>query len=105
MRPSGVLNTDNKVWSSISLTVPLLRADVTPVLAHRQDVLHQETAVVCSIGGAAVGTLQHLRHVFQQLAALQTWPPWTESQTAFEDGLRFSAQLKPTLPTQMAFLW
>lgn len=38
----------------IPLTVPLLRRDVTPVLADREDVLHQEAAVVFSICRAAV---------------------------------------------------
>lgn len=71
---SGFLNTDYcyfcQTWGNVSLTVPLLRGDVTPVLAHSEDVLHQETAVVVAIGGTAVGALQDLRHVFQQLAAL-----------------------------------
>lgn len=69
------------MWSKVSLTVPLLRGHVAPVLAHGEDVLHQEAAVVFSTGCTAVGTLQHLRHVFQQLAALQTWPACTESES------------------------
>lgn len=60
----------------IPLTVPLLRRDVTPVLADREDVFHQEAAVVFSICRAAVRTLQHFHHVFHQLAALQTGPSW-----------------------------
>lgn len=65
--------------SNGSLTVPLLWGDVTPVLAHREDVLHQEAAVVLSVGCTAVGTLQDVGHVFQQLAALQTWPACSKS--------------------------
>lgn len=68
-----------KMWSNGSLTVPLLWGDVTPVLAHREDVLHQEAAVVFSVGCTAVRTLQDLGHVFQQLAALQTWPACSKS--------------------------
>lgn len=36
------------------LTVPLLRKDVTPVLADGEDVLYQEAAIIFSIGGTAV---------------------------------------------------
>lgn len=61
------------------LTVPLLRCDVAPVLAHRQDVLHQQAAVVVPVGRAAVGVLQHLRHMFEQIAALQTGTSWWEN--------------------------
>lgn len=60
------------------LTVPLLWSHVTPVLAYRQDVLHQQTAVVFSVGCTAVRTLHDLRHMFQQLTALQTWPTCRE---------------------------
>lgn len=59
--------------------MPLLRCDVTPVLAHRQDVLHQQAAVVVPVGRAAVGVLQHLRHMFEQVAALQTGTSWWEN--------------------------
>lgn len=51
--------------------MPLLWSDVTPVLADRQDVLQQEAAVVFSVGCTAVRTLQNLRHMSEQLAALQ----------------------------------
>lgn len=76
--------------------MPLLGGDVTPVLAHRQDVLHQETAVVFSIGSTAVGTLQDLRHVLQQLAALQPRPACTQSHAAFMDSLEMSSPMKPS---------
>lgn len=54
MRTFGFLNIESLFQVEQHLTVPLLWSHVTPVLAYRQDVLHQQTAVVFSIGCTAV---------------------------------------------------
>lgn len=53
------------------LTVPLLLGDLTPVLAHGEDVFEQQAAVVLPVRPTGVGAPQHVHHVRQQLRALQ----------------------------------